>query len=89
MYDTRKAHAEVLKFYEQQMLPKGFRQHELPVTEASGELDLNEHVRAFSKDGVAVIVVTTQTPDEQTGVSLIEMGSLGFAKATARAEGIF
>lgn len=89
MYDTKESHARVLKYYEQQMQPRGFVKHELPPTDASGELDLNEHVRAFSKDGVAVIVVTNDTPDEQTGVSLIEMGSLGFAKATARAEGAF
>ncbi len=84
MYDTKKTHAEVLKFYEQQMEPRGFRLHELPPTDESGQLDLNDHVRAFSKNGVAVIVVTNDTPDEQTGVSLIEMGSLGFANATAR-----
>jgi hypothetical protein len=84
MYDTKKTHAEVLKFYEQQMRPRGFRQHELPATDASGELSLNDHVRAFSKDGVALIVVTSDTPEGQTGVSLVEMGSLGFANATAR-----
>lgn len=84
MYDTKQTHAEVLKFYEQQMQPRGFRQHELPPTDASGELDLNQHVRAFSKDGVAVVVVTNDTPEDQTGVSLIEMGSVGFANATAR-----
>lgn len=84
MYDTQKSHAEVLKFYEQQMAPRGFRLHELPPTDASGELDLNDHVRAFSKEGAAIIVVTNDTPQDQTGVSLIEMGSLGFAQATAQ-----
>jgi hypothetical protein len=79
----------VLKYYEQQLQPRGFTKHELPPTDASGQLDLNEHVRAFSKDGVAVIVVTNDTPEDQTGVTLIEMGSLGFAKATAGVSGPF
>lgn len=88
MYDTDKSHAEVLGYYEQQLAPRGFRRSALP-TATDSELDLNDHVRAFSKDGVAVIVVTNQTPAEQTGVTLIEMGSLGFAKATARVQGPF
>jgi hypothetical protein len=86
MYDSDQTHADVLKFYEQQMLPRGYQKHELPETDASGELDLNDHVRAFSLNGVAVIVVTSQTPQDKTGVSLIEMGSLGFAQARARVE---
>jgi hypothetical protein len=89
MYDTKQTHAEVLKYYEQQLQPRGFTMHELPPTDATGQLDLNEHVRAFSKGGVAVIVVTNDTPEEQTGVTLIEMGSLGFAKATASVRGPF
>jgi len=87
MYDTQRSHAEVLSYYEQQLEPRGFLYHPLP--HASAELDLNDHVRTFSKDGVAVIVVTSQTPSEQTGVSIIEMGSRGFAKASATPEGIF
>jgi hypothetical protein len=88
MYDTEKSHAEVLGYYEKQLAPRGFRLNPLPAAD-DAELDLSEHVRAFSKDGVAVIVVTNVTPAEQTGVTLIEMGSLGFAKATARVEGPF
>lgn len=88
MYDTQQTHAEVLEFYERQMAPRGFSTHELPPTNATGELDLNEHVRAFSKGGVAVVVVTNDTPDSRTGVTLIEMGSLGFASATARSKGL-
>lgn len=88
MYDTNKSHAEVLEFYEKQMQPRGFHLIELPPTEATSELDLNEHVRTFNKGGVAVIVVTNDTPQDQTGVTLIEMGSMGFAQATARTEGI-
>ena len=87
MYDTTRSHAEVLAYYEAQLGPRGFRNHPFP--HASAELDLNDHVRAFSKDGVAVIVVTSQTPAEQTGVSIIEMGSMGFSKASATPEGIF
>ena len=87
MYDTQLSHAEVLAYYEQQLEPRGFIVHPLP--NASNELDLNDHVRAFSKDGVAVIVVTSQTPAEQTGVSIIEMGSLGFSKASATPGGFF
>lgn len=87
MYDTKRSNDEVLSYYEQQLEPKGFLVHPLP--HASAELDLNDHVRAFSKDGVAVIVVTTQTPAEQTGVSIIELGSMGFSKASATPEGIF
>ena len=87
MYDSEQSHAAVLSFYERQMHARGFHVHPLPPTDASGELDLNEHVRAFSKGGAAVIVVTSQTPTDQTGVSLIEMGSLGFATATAHVEG--
>lgn len=86
MYDSPQTHAEVLTFYDQQLSARGYRRYEVPQTQATPELDLNEYARAFSKDGVAVIVVTNQTPADQTGVSLIEMGSLGFAKATARAE---
>jgi hypothetical protein len=87
MYDTPQTHAQVLAFYDEQMAPRGFTRHELPPTEASEVLDLNENVHAYSKGGVAVIVVTNVTPEGQTGVSMIEMGSLGFAKATARATG--
>ncbi|HEY0468522.1 MAG TPA: hypothetical protein VGC79_30215 [Polyangiaceae bacterium] len=88
MYDTARANNEVLSYYEQQLTPRGFLVHPLP--HASAELDLNDHVRAFSKDGVAVIVVTSQTPAEKTGVSIIELGSMGFSKASASAipEGI-
>jgi hypothetical protein len=86
MYDTKRSHAEVLSYYEQQLAPRGYRLYPLP--RAHAELDLNDHVRAFSKDGVAIIVVTTQTPAEQTGVSVIEMGSVGFAKASVVPEGI-
>src|SRR5262249_33900492 len=84
MYDTEHSHADVLSYYEKQLLPRGFITNPLP--QSSPELDLNDHVRTFSKDGAAVIVVTHQTPDEKTGVSLIELGSRGFAKATATAE---
>jgi len=87
MYDTQRSHAEVLGYYEQQLGPRGFINHPLP--HASADLDLNDHVRAFSKDGVAVIVVTNQTPAEQTGVSIIEMGSMGFSKASATPGGMF
>jgi hypothetical protein len=87
MYDTERSHAEVLSYYEQQLGPRGFLNHPLP--HASAELDLNDHVRAFSKDGVAVIVVTSQTPAEQTGVSIIEIGSRGFSKASTTQEGRF
>ena len=87
MYDTARSHADVLSFYEQQLAPRGFLNHPLP--HASAVLDLNDHVRAFSKDGVAVIVVTNQTPADQTGVSIIELGSMGFAKASALPEGGF
>lgn len=87
MYDTERSHAEVLSYYEQQLHPRGFLNHPLP--HASADLDLNDHVRAFSKDGVAVIVVTSQTPAEQTGVSIIEIGSMGFSKASATPEGTF
>ena len=87
MYDTQRTGEEVLSFYERELAPRGFRLHLLP--RQSAELDLNDHVRTFSKDGVAVIVVTTRTPADQTGVSIIEMGSFGFSKASATPEGIF
>lgn len=87
MYDTQRSNEEVLSYYEQQLEPSGFLVHPLP--HASAELDLNDHVRAFSKDGAAVVVVTTRTPAEQTGVSIIELGSMGFSKASATPEGIF
>jgi len=87
MYDTQRSNEEVLSYYERELTPRGFLGHPLPY--GSAELDLNDHVRAFSKGGAAVIIVTTQTPAELTGVSVIEMGSLGFAKASATPEGIF
>jgi hypothetical protein len=87
MYDTKRSNEEVLSYYEAQLAPRGFLNHPLPHDNA--ELDLNDHVRAFSKDGAAVIIVTTQTPAELTGVSVIEMGSKGYAKASATPEGIF
>jgi hypothetical protein len=86
MYDTKRSNEEVLSYYEQQLEPRGFLVHPLP--HASAELDLNDHVRAFSKDGAAVIVVTTQTPAEQTGVSIIELGSMGFSQASSTPEGL-
>jgi len=87
MYDTKHTNEEVLSYYERQLEPSGFLVHPLP--HSSAELDLNDHVRAFSKDGAAVIVVTTQTPAEQTGVSIIELGSMGFSQASATPEGFF
>lgn len=87
MYDTKRSNAEVLSYYERELVPRGFLNHEIPRDGA--ELDLNDHVRAFSKGGAAVIVVTTQTPAELTGVSVIEMGSKGYSKASATPEGIF
>jgi hypothetical protein len=87
MYDTKHSNEEVLAYYERELTLRGFLNHSLP--HSSAELDLNDHVRAFSKDGAAVIVVATQTPAEQTGVSVIEMGSMGYSKASATPEGIF
>ncbi|RYZ05490.1 MAG: hypothetical protein EOO73_19765 [Myxococcales bacterium] len=85
MYDTNQSHAQVLSFYERELASKGYAHTALPVDEES-ELNLNDHVGAFAKGSVAVIVVTNQTPAEQTGVTLIEMGGPGFAQATAHAE---
>lgn len=87
MYDTHRSNEEVLSYYEAQFAPRGFLNHPLP--HDTPELDLNDHVRAFSKDGAAVIIVTTQTPAELTGVSVIEMGSKGYSKASATPEGFF
>jgi len=87
MYDTKHSNEEVLSYYERELVPHGFVNHEIP--HDTPELDLNDHVRAFSKDGAAVIVVTTRTPAELTGVSVIEMGSMGFAKASATPKGFF
>lgn len=81
MYDTQQTHEQVQAFYAEMMKARGFALHPLPNQDS--ELDLNEHVQAFAKNGAAIIVVVHQTPAEQTGVSLIEMGSLGFAKASA------
>lgn len=85
MYDTNETHAQVLSFYQRELKSKGYAHTELPVNHDS-DLNLNDHVGAFAKDGVAVIVVTNQTPADQTGVSLVEMGGAGFAQATAHAE---
>jgi hypothetical protein len=84
MYDSERTHAEVLEHYDRYMQASGWNGYALP--EAQGELDLNEHVRAYAQHGAAVIVVVHQTPQEKTGVTLIEMGSAGFSRTQAAGE---
>jgi hypothetical protein len=79
MYDTRRSHADVLDEYSRELPRRGWSEQVFPRLE--GAEDVNEHFRAFAIGANAVIVVVEDTPDDHTGVSLIEMGGRGFAQA--------
>lgn len=81
MYDSRETAEHILAFYERSMRERGFTRVELT---KSAELDLNRFAQTFEKDGRAVIVVVGVTPEQKSGVNLIEMGSSGFATAEVR-----
>ena len=82
MYDSHESHAEVLQQYADTLPKRGWLDHPMPHVhggENDGE-DLNDHFRAYTKDGAAVVVVVEDTPDDLTAVTLIEMGGRGFAQ---------
>ncbi len=83
MYDTSRAPSEVLGAYSKEMSRRGFTEQPLPGEPSAG---INERARVFAKDGRAVLVALSDTPQAKTGVTLMEMGSAGFAEATAREE---
>ena len=78
MYDSAQPPQQILGYYAEAMKARGWSSLDLPRT---SELDLNEFARTFQKDGRAVIVVVGTTPEQKSGVNLIEMGNPGFARA--------
>jgi len=76
MYDSPQKPSEILSGYSQQMQSRGWSKLDVP---RAGEIDLNQSSCTFTKDGRAVIVVVNTTPEEKSGVNLIELGSQGFA----------
>jgi hypothetical protein len=81
MYDSEQAPAEILSGYTKVMEARGWSSITAP---QSSEVDLNESSRTFTKDGRAVIVVVNTTPEQKSGVNLIEMGNQGFATVATR-----
>lgn len=83
MYDSARTHAEVLQEYE--ALPKsGWESHPLPHVRAGDDAgeNLNDHFRAYTKGSAALVLAVEDTPDDLSGVTLIEMGGRGFAEVT-------
>ena len=80
MYDSSLGASEILSSYSQQMQSRGWARLDLPRT---GEIDLGQSTRTFTKAGRAVIVVVNTTPEEKSGVNLIELGNAGFAVVEA------
>lgn len=80
MYDSTQEGQQVLDYYARVMPERGYLATPLPTVPES--YDLNQNVRVFMKGGVAVLVLTNVTPAGKTGVSLMELGSAGFARAT-------
>jgi hypothetical protein len=81
VYDTVRSRDEVLATYSREMAGAGWAAQPLPSTPA---FEVNENVRAFQKNGTAVLVAVNRTPAEKTGVTLLEMGSPGFVRTAAR-----
>lgn len=82
MYDSRRSNADVLRQYAEALPKSGWLPHPMPPLrhgEGEGE-DLGEHFSAYTKGSAAVVVVVEDTPDDLTGVTLIEMGGRGFAQ---------
>jgi hypothetical protein len=80
MYDSSLSASEILSSYSQQMQSRGWARLALP---KAGEIDLDQSSRTFTKAGRAVILVVNSTPEEKSGVNLIELGSAGFATVQA------
>jgi hypothetical protein len=80
MYDSSLSPSEILNHYSQQMQSRGWARLELP---RPAEIDLDQSTRTFTNAGRAVIVVVNTTPEEKSGVNLIELGSAGFATVQA------
>ena len=83
MYDSDATPEAVRDYYARLMRASGWNRNELAMPQGN-ELDLNEHVQAFSKDSAAFLVVVHETLEEKTGVTLIEMGGSGFATTALR-----
>jgi hypothetical protein len=86
MYDTDKPHDQVLSYYRELQKGQGWSSHVLPRPDRDlqVELDLNQHVLTFSKDAAALIVIAHTTPQDKTGVTLIEMGGAGFVRTSLK-----
>jgi len=80
VYDTARPRSEVLATYSREMAAAGWAAQPLASTPA---FEVNDSVRAFQKDGTAVLVAVNRTPAEKTGVTLLEMGSPGFVRTAA------
>jgi hypothetical protein len=80
MYDSDKSYGEVLKSYADEMAARGWVRQGLPA--APEDFDINDRVSVFAKDNAAFIVVTNDTPQDKTGVTLIDIGTRGFAETT-------
>lgn len=84
MYDSTQQSAAILEHYARVLPERGYLAAPLPTVPES--YDLNQNVRVFMKGGVAVLVLTNTTPAGKTGVTLMELGSAGFARVST-AEG--
>ena len=74
-YDSREPPAKVLAFYDKTLAEAGWATRPSSMTEAGPELHGAE-VRAFTRAGRAMLVSTQEDAPGQTGVSVIELGSM-------------
>lgn len=74
-YDSSEAPARVLSFYDRTLTQAGWATRPSSMTQAGPELHGTE-VRAFTKAGRAMAVSVQQDGPDQTGVSVIELGTM-------------
>jgi len=76
LYDSDETPTEILDHYQRMLPAQGWSQLPVPTTP---DIDINDFSRTFTKQGRAAIVVVNTTPQQKSGVSLIELGNTGFA----------
>ena len=79
VYDAARPRGEILATYSTEMSARGWAPQPMPSTP---RFDLSRDARAFEKDGTAVIVAARDAERGRTTVTVLEMGSTGFVRAT-------
>jgi hypothetical protein len=81
LYDSARPRHEVLAFYERELPSRGW--DPLPTGLEAGKLRDGTSVRAFSRAGHVVAFGIGETDAGKTGISLIDLGSVGRSAASA------